>query len=213
MAKSYNVNLIRNHVLEISGDGSNKLWENAYVLSDFISHWEEGFNSKTEFRALWNDTHFYFLYKVFDSKIHIDKTNDSIESINESDRVEFFFRVDESMTPYYCLEIDPTPRIMNFKALPNKIFDFNWMWPKDNILIKSNITKGGYSVEGAIKIKSLKELNLLKNGEIQVGLYRAKYYKKENGIYEPTWISWVNPDTKNPNFHISSSFGKLILKT
>lgn len=63
----------------------------------------------------------YFCYKVYDDNIHIDRQDDSIDSIGESDRVEIFFRTDENLNPYYCLEIDPTPRIMDFMASPKKI--------------------------------------------------------------------------------------------
>ncbi|MBP8793372.1 MAG: endoxylanase, partial [Lutibacter sp.] len=137
--------------------------------------------------------------------------DDSVNSIGNSDRVELFFRTDANLDPYYCLEIDPTPRIMDFKAYPNKNFDFNWNWPKNDIIVKSDIENNFFVVEGAITLASLKKINLLKDNKIETGIFRAKYNKQDNSTFEPTWISWVNPQTETPNFHIASSFGQLIL--
>ena len=126
---------------------------------------------------------FYFSFIVSENSVYRDLKDNSDESIGNSDRVELFFRVDETLTPYYCLEMDPTPRLMVFKALPNKNFDFNWCWPKQEIDIKSKLNQNYYVVEGTISIKSLKDLGLLVNGKLQIGVYRAKYIKQSNGVY------------------------------
>jgi len=60
-------------------------------------------------------------------------------------------------------------------------------------------------------LASLKALNLIQDNSIETGVFRAKFSKDEKQNYQPTWISWVNPNTPEPNFHIASSFGKFIL--
>ena len=112
---------------------------------------------------------------------------------------------------YYCLEIDPTPRIMDFKASPKKKFDFDWNWPNNDLIVKSTIKEDRFIVEIAITIQSLKNFDLIKDNSIEAGIYRAKYTKQENNLFEPTWISWVNPNTETPNFHVPDSFGNLTL--
>jgi len=210
VSKSYSVKFIKDEVLEITGKGNHSLWENANLLIDFISPWETEKPTRTEFKALYNATSLFFSFKVYDLNIHINKKDDSNVSIGNSDRVELFFRTDKNLSPYYCLEMDSTSRIMDFKAYPNKKFNFDWNWPKNDINLKSNITKTGYTVEGTISLASLNKLNLINDNKIETGIYRAKYSKKNNN-FEPTWISWVNPNTKTPNFHIASSFGLLHL--
>ena len=54
-------------------------------------------------------------------------------------------------------------------------------------------------------------LNLLKDYKIETGIFRAKYNEVEISIFEPVWISWVDPVTEEPNFHTASSFGVLNL--
>ncbi|KQX15779.1 sugar-binding protein [Flavobacterium sp. Root420] len=186
-------------------------WEKANCLTDFSSPWKSDPVSKIEFRALHDLENFYFNFQVFDTDIYIDKKDDSVDSIGNSDRVELFFRTNDTLNPYYCLEMDTAARIMDFEAKPNKDFDFNWNWPKEHLEVKSSKGENSFIVEGRISIASLKELNLIQSNTIEAGVYRAKFSKDEKQNYEPTWISWVNPNTPEPNFHIASSFGKFIL--
>ncbi len=211
MIKNYPVNRIEKNILQINGFGNHPIWQKAVILTDFVSHWDNAKQEKIEFRALWDTQNIYFYYRVNDANVHIDKRSDGIESIGESDRVEIFFRTDAALNPYYCLEIDPTPRIMDFIAYPDRKFDFDWNWPKKDLTVKSNIQQDYFVVEIAISIQSLKDFKLIQNNCIQAGLYRAKYKKQENNQLEPTWISWINPNTVTPDFHISSSFGVLDL--
>ncbi|QSB28753.1 carbohydrate-binding family 9-like protein [Flavobacterium sp. CLA17] len=209
--KNYAVNRIEKNILQINGLGDNPFWDKAEILTDFTSPWNELSTDRMEFRALWDTENIYFCYIVHDDNVHIDRQDDSIDSIGESDRVEIFFRTDAALNPYYCLEIDPTPRIMDFKASPAKRFDFDWNWPENDITVQSNIKENYFVVEIAISIQSLKNFHLIKDNSIEAGIYRAKYIKAANNLFEPIWISWVNPNTEVPNFHIASSFGTLTL--
>ena len=209
--KNYKVNFIRENSLNLTGRADSPQWKKANMLSNFVSAWDNEPVKKIEFKSLRNDKYLFFCFKVHDSEIHIDNKDDSVESIGNSDRVELFFRTNERLNPYYCLEIDPTPRIMDFIAYPNKNFNFNWNWPKKDILVKSQIVNDYFIVEGQISMASLKEFNLVKNNKIEAGIYRAKFNKQENLTFEPTWISWVNPNTETPNFHTPTSFGEFHL--
>lgn len=211
MMKNYTVNFIKKKTLTITGKGDDYLWKNAGVLTDFVSAWDDKKPEKIEFRALWDSENLFFCFTVYDSNVHIDKKDDSIESIGNSDRVELFFRTDASLNPYYCLEIDPASRIMDFMAYPNKNFDFNWNWSQKDLTVISHINNSHFIVEISISIASLNKLNLIKDYKIETGIFRAKYYLQENSTFVPTWISWVNPNTESPNFHTPTSFGVLNL--
>lgn len=209
--KEYQVNLIEKNQLTTAGILNPVLWENANCLTDFSSPWKTDSFSRIEFRALWDLEFLYFNFRVFDTNIYIDRKDDSVESIGNSDRVELFFRADNSLNPYYCLEMDTAARIMDFKALPEKNFDFNWNWPESGLELKPSKDDISFTVEGKISVQSLNELNLIHDNIIETGVYRAKFSEIGNQEYEPTWISWVDPLTETPNFHIASSFGKFKL--
>ncbi|MBL4746409.1 MAG: carbohydrate-binding family 9-like protein [Flavobacteriaceae bacterium] len=187
------------------------LWEQAPKMTDFCSPWNEAPVDEITFKALWSDEYLFLKFHVEDSQVHLNtsESNRCTETIGESDRVELFFRTNDQLNPYYCLEIDPSVRVMDFKATPEKNFDFDWQWPSGELQVKSLINSTYFTVEIRLSLKSLKDLNLLKNTVIETGIYRAKYNKQADGSFEPTWISWVNPQTATPNFHIASSYGKL----
>jgi hypothetical protein len=210
--KEYEVKLIEKKQLLISGKGDDPLWDSALVLTDFCSPWNDEKQSEIKFKALWDRENLFFNFTVLDATIHLEKSGASVESIGNSDRVELFFRPDDSLNPYYCLEIDTAARIMDFIAYPDKNFDFNWNWPKNDIEVKSSVNAESFTVEGAISIPSLQRFNLIKNNKIETGVFRAKYNQKEDLGFEPTWITWINPNTETPNFHIKSSFGNFILQ-
>lgn len=209
--KTYKVNRIKENQLIITGMGDNKLWEKANIITEFISPWDIIDPSPTEFKALWDSNFLFFCFKVNDKSIHIENKDDSSQSIGASDRVELFFRPDETLNPYYCLEIDPTARIMDFRANSNKNFDINWNWPRNELTVKSSIKKDHYTVEGSISISSLRKFGLIKENKIKTGIFRAKYNRISEFNFKPTWISWIDPNTDEPNFHISTSFGVLNL--
>ncbi len=207
----YHVNHIGKKQLHVTGRADDIQWNGAYELTGFLSPWDNAKQRKTSFRALRDDMYLYFAFDVYENNLHVDKSGNAKANINNSDRVELFFTPDKRLNPYYCLEIDPTPRIMDFKAYPEKKFDFDWHWPKQHIFVKSFVGDQKYTVEGKISLASLNALGLIKNNKILTGIFRAKYNKQSDNSYMPTWITWVDPKTENPNFHISSSFGILHL--
>lgn len=210
--KAYKVNLVKQNEKVRIDKLDTDFWEKANCLADFCSPWKTDSFSKIEFRALWDSEYLYFNFQVFDSEIYIDRKDDSTESICNSDRVELFFRKNEKLSPYYCLEMDVDARILDFEAYPNWNFDYDWKWPKGHLEIYSFKNANSFIVQGRISMASLNKLDLIHNNVIETGVYRAKFSKNENSEYEPTWISWVNPKTEEPNFHIASSFGKFILE-
>ena len=179
----------------------------AEPLTEFQSPWNEDFINPITFKALYDDKNLDFSFYVSDKDIYTDVSSHKDENIGNSDRVELFFRSDLALNPYYCLEIDTAVRLMNFEERPGKNFDFKWNWPKQDIKLESTIHSTYFLVEGIISLKSLRDLNILKGNKIETGVFRAKYKKNEFGQFTPTWITWVDPKTEEPNFHIASSFG------
>lgn len=208
--QQYKVAAISDNAIELNGNRIQ--WQTARVLREFTSPWDAAPVASIEFRALHDNENLYFSFCVFDGDVYIDKTDDSDESIGNSDRVELFFRSDDQLNPYYCLEMDPTPRVMDFKAKYQRNFDFNWQWPAKDFELKSHRAENHFIVEGAISLASLRALGVLKGNRIETGIFRAKYNQQANGSYEPTWITWVDPKTAEPDFHLAASFGLLELE-
>lgn len=66
------------------------------------------------------------------------------------------------------------------------------------------------SVEGKIPLKSLQDLGLIQNDVMRAGVYRAEFSAPKKDEKDPVmeWISWVDPKTEAPDYHVDSSFGE-----
>lgn len=210
--KKYTVNKITNQNFE-SIIQHHKIWAIANVNNDFHYPWENGLDANTAFRALYDEHNLYFRFEVICNPVLTHVVNNNKMEVNDSDRVEIFFRKDDKLTPYYGIEMDSNGRLMEYKAKHYRNLDFDWSWPKGGIQLFSELTDTGYILTGALSFESLKQLNLLNGNCIEAGLFRGHCLKLPEGNNEAdlTWISWLRPNSAEPDFHIPSSFGKLIL--
>lgn len=211
---TYTVNKIPNQTLKITGQGTDEHWQKANSLTDFSYPWRKETPPKTEFKALYDEEWFYFLYRAEDPEIitKSDPTiNQEMEVVN-SDRVEIFFKKDDQMNPYYSLELDARGRILDTKGKYYRDIDFDWNWPEGHLIVEASMDENGYWVEGKISFESLRQLDMLGEGFLRAGLYRGEYQTLVDGKRETKWISWIKPDSETPDFHIPSSFGVLKLE-
>jgi hypothetical protein len=208
---TYQVKKIQ-EALVITGKGDSRLWDHADELSDFSYPWEHGQPPLTVFKALHDEQWLYCLFSVQDEhvKIYVDKHDKS--EVVWSDRAEIFFRKDDQLSPYYCLELDPSGRILDYKAEHYRKFDFHWSWPAGELIVKTHRADGGYTIEVAVSKRSLDSLGLLEGKLLQAGLYRADCVDLKEKQATFKWISWIRPDSETPDFHIASSFGVLTLE-
>jgi hypothetical protein len=211
-AQTYVVKKIPAGIMQITGDGTNAVWNKAKVLTNFSYPWETDAAPPTSFAALWDDNWLYCLFKVKDDSINTLITKNKKLEVGASDRVEIFLTPDSTMTPYYCLEIDSRGRVLDYMAWYYRKMGYNWQWPVDQLIIKTAVQKDGYIVEVAVGISSLKKLELLKNNRLHAGLFRAECKSLVNGKADLRWISWINPRSAKPDFHIPSAFGTLVLE-
>lgn len=188
-----------------------KNWDEIETLNDFSSPWVNGIPPETLFKAYYDDSYLYFQFMGAGTKPLVYVTDNSKMEVNNSERVEIFFRINEKMQPYYCLEMDAHGRVMDFRAKFYKDFEFDWNWPEP-LFIQSNITDEAYTVQGKFSLTALKQLGLLTDSQIQIGLFRGHCIALEGDNATFEWISWADPKTPEPDFHVPSAFGILIMK-
>ena len=197
---------------EITGRGDHATWDKSGLLTDFTLPWNQELAQPTSFRALWSDQYYYFLYHVVDLDIVAPSEARDEVNVLPSDRIEIFFKVNDAMDPYYCLEMDSKGRVLDYEGRFYRNSNFEWDWPAEEIDVKAQLTPDGYSVEGKISLKSLRELGIINPDEsLSAGLFRGDYFHVNAGKTSVRWISWVIPDSSKPDFHIPSAFGKLAL--
>ncbi|MCB9014029.1 MAG: endoxylanase [Bacteroidales bacterium] len=207
--KKYSIISHKNSYFTRTRMRKDEFWSGCEVLTDFSYPWHGEPAPSMVFRALHDKRYLFFRFDVIDSEIHIEKSSTDKMAVLESDRVELFFRRDSDMKPYFGLEMDPSGRLLDYKAGFYREFDYSWRWK--GIEIQSEYTVNGYCVRGRITLDSLKALELLKKGKIETGIFRGKCLLNESNNKEFKWISWVRPESEKPDFHIPSAFGEIIL--
>lgn len=227
---TYRVGYVPNAEITLDGKADDPVWSRANVERQFRFPWKKGVVAPaTEFRALCDDNYLYFTFQAEDTDIFTLDTLRDKEDICFEDRVEMFFSVDRGMSKYYGLEIDPLGRVYDYKCAYYRDRDTDWSC--SGLETKSSTTPSGYVVEGRIPLESLVKMGfprLSPGVRVLCGLYRAEFSHDRSGkpveqketihnhgrkldITPPVedWISWIDPKTPEPDFHVPSSLGWL----
>lgn len=192
-----------------TSDAQDPDWTNAAVLTDFSFPWEDRTPPDTEFRALWSSDSFHFRFDCIDEDLVLADGETDREKVMGSDRVEIFLTPDESLDPYYALEMDPRGAILDYRARFHRKFDWEWNCP--GLQVSPSIEGNHYRVEGSLPMATLQSLGVLRKDspEVLAGLYRAEFSHRADGSVHQGWMAWIDPQTERPDFHVPSSFGIL----
>ncbi len=208
LEKVYQVRYVPKVPIQVDGHLDEPAWRAAVVEQGFRFPWKAAEAPSTRFRALADDETLYFAFEADDRDIVLVEDFRSKEDVVKEDRVEMFFALDEGLKSYYCLEIDPRARTLDYKASYYRQFDNAWSCA--GLKVAAQITARGYTVEGALRLETFHRLGLPPLGEGQawrVGLFRAEFSHGPGAAPIEDWISWVDPRTSKPDFHVPSAFG------
>ena len=207
----------------VDGMITEESWQNANAIEHMQYPWRSENAPETWFRAVWDEENLYFAFSAKDHDIVFADKYVNEESAIGEDRVEMFFATDAIDQPihgpdtgcnlplYYGLEIDGLGRVIDFSARYYRKFDIPWNM--EGLETAAEHDKNGYRIEGKIPLQVLRDLNLLKddNSPILVGVFRGEFTRNEGKVTQK-WISWVDIQTPQPDFHISEAFGYFLLK-
>jgi len=202
-AETYRVE-VASSPIEVDGMLNEPAWREAAPELEFAFPWQTREAPETEFRALVGGDRLYFAFRVVDFDIVIG-AGEGEEAVARGDRVELFFTPDPSLDDYICFEIDPDARILDYRASFYREFDFDWDLPE--IEVAASRTETGYVVEGSLPLTALPD-----GEQILTGIFRAEYSRRDGDAPKAEWISWVRPDSDEPDFHIPSAFGWLEIR-
>ncbi|GAA4309523.1 carbohydrate-binding family 9-like protein [Compostibacter hankyongensis] len=202
----YPVRYLEKTDIRIDGTADEPGWGKCVVIRPLHATWENDKGDNTSFRACFSRDYFYFSFKVEDTTPVVAKYTDE-NSVAAGDRVELFFSADANMHDYYCMEISPEARVLDYQASYYRIFDSDWNMPGADI--RSQRHENGYSIEGRLPLRFFKRLARsasIKGRSIRAGIFRAD--KKGGGTDTGfTWFTWKTPQVDTPDFHIPSALG------
>jgi Carbohydrate family 9 binding domain-like len=195
---------------EANGKSAGELdWSTATCLTDFAFPWETTPAAATEFRALWSRERLYFRFDCRDDDLVLSSGATEKERVLGSDRVEIFLTPDLGLQPYFCLEMAPSGDSYVYRARTYRQFDDAFAIAGLEVTSKIEGERSRYRVEGSLPLTALGELGVLKADarEFFAGLYRAEFSRTPDGGVHFGWMSWVDPQTPKPDFHVPGSFG------
>ena len=182
-----------------AGSGFSSHTSHVKFMTDFWKDRHDG----TRVYLYHDNERLHFKFDVKDSTLHA-KISDDERSVDFSDRVEIFLCKDSEMKEYFCLEIDPDGKVMDYKARFYRNFDFEWDCPV--IDTETFISEDGYTLHASLPLEWLKKEGLLsEEGTMLMGLFRADFIKDTQSDID--WYSWREPRCPEPDFHIPSALG------
>lgn len=212
-----NYDVVKRSGAEVFMDGiaNDLVWNDVPAINgEFLYPWEAVEAPRTVFKAFHDGTTFYFSFVCVDPEVLLEKEfKGERATVDPEDRVELFFApapidqpMDYKLPTYYAVEVDADGRVHDYSMVYYRNLDSSWNMP--GLKTVGRLMTDGYSVEGFIPLDSLRELGLLKkDGTMRTGVYRAEFFRKAGGGIDEHWISWVDPKTPVPDYHVDSSFG------
>ncbi len=190
----------------------NADWASLPLLANLHYPWDKDPSlAKTFFKAYHTGKDLYFQFTAKADQVRIYRKVNNKLDVRFSERVELFFRTDASMETYYCLEMDPTLRVLDYSAKFYRKFNREWQWPT-SLELSCRSQADAYILRGKLCLKTLSELNLLKGNILEAGIYRGHVLSLKGEEADIRWSSWLAPEAKEPDFHIPSSFGRWVLE-
>lgn len=204
-SKTYQITIISDHEIKLDGEEMEQVWQQAEEFSAFTNPWNSAVAPSTTLKLLKDSEFLYFYFAAEDNEIVINDDFLVERDVEKEDRVELFFSKDADMKQYYCFEIDALARTLSYGARHYRQMDFEWDVPV-GYQVQAILDEDGYRVEGAIPLTFIDSLST--NNSVYFGAYRAEFSRKNGSLVE-NWLTWVNPKTPSPDFHVPSSLGKI----
>ncbi len=155
----------------------------------------DGLEDSTLFRCFSDGESFYFFYEVHDPTPTYAERFDGEATVENEDRVEIFFSPGRSMDDYYCAEIDPLGRVLDYSGHYYRDIDYGWNFRTMRLF--GQLTADGYIVAGKVSKAELRELGCDLEGGFWMGVFRADYHSDMS----VNWYSAVATDDISPDFH------------
>jgi len=227
--QTYRVRYLPAAKIKLDGRADEPPWTEASVEKNFIFPWKQAAAPATEFRALCDDKFLYFTFRVHDEDIVVLNILRNEEDAVFEDRAEMYFCPDEQMKDYYNIEVDSRGRAFDYRGSYYRQLDSAWTWK--GLETRASPLPQGYVIEGRIPLASFEALGfpaLRPGAKIRCGLFRAEFSHDRSAkpaVLRPSihtrgrqldgppiiqeWMSWVDPRTEQPDFHVPTALGWL----
>lgn len=154
--------------------------------------------------AFWSGDGLLVAFDCEDSSPAAAPPSPDEKGVDPQDRAELFLWSGREGDAYYCIEVAARGAIHDYRARFYRKFDDGWS--PEGLVAEAAAREGGYAVEVFIPRRALEGMGFpLRAGAAwRAGLFRADFDRLGG---TPTWITWADPRTKEPDFHVAGAFG------
>lgn len=167
--------------------------DNIGKVEELHAPWD-GLDDSTVFHCFSDDEDFHFLYHVQDTTITLVDVFREESDVELEDRVEIFFCAEKEMNIYYCAEIDPLGRVLDYSSRYYRKMDYTWDFR--TLELWGTLTPDGYVVGGSVAKSELEGLGI-NTDNFYMGIFRADF-RNDGSV---NWYSLVETDDDFPDFH------------
>ena len=126
-----------------------------FEVQAFHAPWDH-LSNRNRFYSYSSEERFFFTFEVLDSTLTLTEPFTSEADVEPEDRVELFFSPTRGMNEYYCAEIDPKGRVLDYKARHYRQFDYSWNFT--SLKVSTQLTPWGYRIGGSLLRSELEQL-------------------------------------------------------
>jgi Carbohydrate family 9 binding domain-like len=181
-------------------------WQNAIPIA-FASDWQ-GKNAdparETQVRVLWSRQYLYLRFECRYRELFVFEDSDPNgrrDHLWDRDVAEAFLQPDPSRERFYKeFEVSPNGMWVDLDIFPGGLAGLKSGLQRSVVVDNKSRT---WTAELAIPIKSLTT-----NFDPKA-IWRANFYRVEGAKEPRAYLAWQATYTPQPNFHVSSAFGRL----
>ena len=171
-----------------------KVWKKVKNHKTFHAPWSKK-SVENEFKCYFSDNYFYFCFKVLDKMpVTVEPFTQKLDVAPE-DRAEIFLSPTSDMQEYYCAEMDPKGRCLDYSAKFKRVYNYGWSF--ETLHIEASSTNYGYIVAGRWALSEWQKLNIDPN-HFYMGVFSADFYAPKKVI----WYSLLERTREHADFHI-----------
>ncbi|MCR4922202.1 MAG: hypothetical protein K5945_10945 [Bacteroidaceae bacterium] len=184
---------------------SASVWDNVPVQTRFSAPWSDNLLDATEFQCYLSPHYFYFRFQVPDETITLQEPFLKKLDVCNEDRAEIFLSATPGMETYYCMEIDPQGRALDYVTNYYRQFDYDWSF--QSLQIETIVESDKYFVAGRLSTAEMLQLGILAK-EFYMGVFRADFDGPEHVV----WYSLLRVEREKADFHIPEMLYKVVVE-
>jgi hypothetical protein len=164
---------------------------------------------RTRAWLFWSEAALVVAFDCEDPDVVAQPPSSREHDVDAEDRVELFLWSGRADDSYACLEFGARGAVHDYRARFHRRFDDAWRASGLEAAVATDAT--GYRVEASLPRSLMDELGfeLAAGTRLHVGLFRADF--RSGAPDAPTWITWIDAQLAEPDFHVAGSFGTVRL--